>query len=161
MTDGTAPRWEQLFRDALGLFDQARELGAAPNRWTFGGGTALMLSIGHRESHDIDIFIDDPQLLSYLAPVEDRYRFSTAPTGYQTDGANALRIAFVHGETTSRAPEDRAGAVMAVLTSPTPKRVVDADAPCGTTAALEACGCAAPPTQNSHALLLERVGACP
>jgi len=28
--------------------------------WTFGGGTALMLQIDHRESFDVDIFLDDP-----------------------------------------------------------------------------------------------------
>ena len=28
----------------------------------------MMLQIGHRESHDIDIFIHDPQLLGFLNP---------------------------------------------------------------------------------------------
>jgi hypothetical protein len=96
---GPAPSsWEELFREALGLIDQARYLGFAPDRWTFGGGTALMLAIDHRESRDIDIFIDDPQLLPCLAPVEDRYAFSTVPTGYWLDGTNALKIVFSHGE---------------------------------------------------------------
>lgn len=38
------------------------------DRWSFGGGTALMLQIAHRESHDIDLFIDDPQILPFLNP---------------------------------------------------------------------------------------------
>ena len=31
--------------------------------WSFGGGTAMMIQIGHRESHDVDICIDDGQIL--------------------------------------------------------------------------------------------------
>jgi hypothetical protein len=27
------------------------------DHWAIGGGTAMMLQIGHRESHDIDIFL--------------------------------------------------------------------------------------------------------
>jgi hypothetical protein len=34
----------------------------------FGGGTAMMLQIDHRESHDVDIFLTDPQLLASLDP---------------------------------------------------------------------------------------------
>ena len=36
--------------------------------WTFGGGTVLMLRIGHRQSKDIDLFVPDPQYLGYLNP---------------------------------------------------------------------------------------------
>ena len=36
------------------------------DHWTFGGGTALMLQIDHRESDDVDIFLPDPQLLPFL-----------------------------------------------------------------------------------------------
>ncbi|RUW44700.1 hypothetical protein EOA32_36030, partial [Mesorhizobium sp. M1A.F.Ca.ET.072.01.1.1] len=36
--------------------------------WSFGGGTAMMIQIGHRESHDIDVFLDDPQLLGFMDP---------------------------------------------------------------------------------------------
>ncbi|MFC3320454.1 MULTISPECIES: nucleotidyl transferase AbiEii/AbiGii toxin family protein [Mesorhizobium] len=32
--------------------------------WSFGGGTAMMIKIGHRESHDIDVFLDDPHCLA-------------------------------------------------------------------------------------------------
>jgi hypothetical protein len=35
---------------------------------TFGGGTALMLRIGHRQSKDIDLFVPDPQYLGYVNP---------------------------------------------------------------------------------------------
>jgi len=36
--------------------------------WSFGGGTALMLEFQHRISKDIDIFFQNPQLLTYLSP---------------------------------------------------------------------------------------------
>lgn len=36
--------------------------------WTFGGGTVLMLRIGHRQSKDIDLFVPDPQYLGYVNP---------------------------------------------------------------------------------------------
>jgi len=36
--------------------------------WTFGGGTVLLLRIGHRQSKDIDLFVPDPQYLGYITP---------------------------------------------------------------------------------------------
>ncbi len=36
--------------------------------WSFGGGTALMFEFKHRVSKDIDIFFQNPQLLTYLSP---------------------------------------------------------------------------------------------
>lgn len=41
---------------------------AADGLLPFGGGTAMTIQIGHRESHDIDIFLDDPQLLGFIDP---------------------------------------------------------------------------------------------
>jgi len=54
--------------------------GALPNgggygfEWSFGGGTAMMIQIGHRESHDIDFFLDDPQLLGFIDPSVLRFQ---------------------------------------------------------------------------------------
>lgn len=48
--------------------------------WTFGGGTVLMLRIGHRQSKDIDLFVPDPQYLGYLNP-----RLSDAAEQITTD----------------------------------------------------------------------------
>lgn len=53
-----------------------------------------MLQIDHRSSHDIDIFIDDPQVLSLLNPDIQGYQLTTAPTDYETDGARSLKLVF-------------------------------------------------------------------
>lgn len=60
--------WEHLFDKGMACLDTFTAAGLPVPRWTFGGGTALMLQIHHRESHDIDLFLDDPQWLSYLSP---------------------------------------------------------------------------------------------
>ncbi|WP_026619952.1 nucleotidyl transferase AbiEii/AbiGii toxin family protein [Ensifer sp. WSM1721] len=62
--------------------------------WTFGGGTALMLQIDHRESFDVDIFLDDPQLLPYLNPKTQGYALDINPDGYEFDGSRTLKIVF-------------------------------------------------------------------
>lgn len=59
--------WRKLFPHALTLMDSLEEEIVRP-RWTFGGGTALMLRIGHRHSKDIDLFVPDPQYLGYVNP---------------------------------------------------------------------------------------------
>lgn len=63
-------RWPELFDMAMAIIDQANAQGIGMNSWSFGGGTALMLQINHRESHDIDLFIEDAQYLPYLNPGE-------------------------------------------------------------------------------------------
>ncbi len=46
--------WRRLFSIATDLIDQLREnAGGYDCDWSFGGGTAMMIQIGHRESHDI------------------------------------------------------------------------------------------------------------
>ncbi len=58
--------WEQLFLQARSIIRQAQTRVGFDIAWSFGGGTALMLQIDHRDSFDIDVFIDDPQLLPFL-----------------------------------------------------------------------------------------------
>jgi len=63
--------------------------------WSFGGGTAMMLQIDHRESHDVDIFLPDPQFL-FLSRSEIARTSSLKfflPTTTETDRA-FLKIAF-------------------------------------------------------------------
>jgi hypothetical protein len=79
-------RWPELFDMAMAIIDQANAKGIGMNGWSFGGGTALMLQIKHRESHDIDLFIDDAQYLPYLNPETQDYDLALAPSDYETDG---------------------------------------------------------------------------
>lgn len=59
--------WTELFPYALTLMAHLEGQTHAP-LWTFGGGTVLMLRIGHRQSKDIDLFVPDPQYLGYVNP---------------------------------------------------------------------------------------------
>lgn len=87
--------WRRLFAIALDLIGQLRaNAGGYPFDWSFGGGTAMMVQIGHRESHDIDIFLDDPQLLGFIDPAKSSVLFETVPDGYQGDGARFQKFAF-------------------------------------------------------------------
>ncbi|MEQ1954876.1 nucleotidyl transferase AbiEii/AbiGii toxin family protein [Mesorhizobium yinganensis] len=94
--DGRRPsEWRRLFRIAVRLLDQLREnAGGYDVEWSFGGGTALMIQIGHRQSHDVDIFLDDPQLLGFIDPSRSRLHFDVAPSDYQGDGLRFLKFAF-------------------------------------------------------------------
>lgn len=89
------PEWRRLFRIAVGLIDQLREnAGGYDFEWSFGGGTAMMIQIGHRQSHDVDIFLDDPQLLGFIDPSRSRLRFDVAPSDYHGDGLRFQKFAF-------------------------------------------------------------------
>lgn len=48
--------------------ESLHEAGIADNLWAVGGGTVLSSIYGHRLSKDIDIFVSDPQLLSFVSP---------------------------------------------------------------------------------------------
>ena len=87
-------QWESLFDQAVSIINQANSSFTVIDRWTFGGGTALMLQIAHRESFDIDIFVDDPQVLPYLNPNTQDYTLDLNPDGYVSDGTHALKIVF-------------------------------------------------------------------
>jgi hypothetical protein len=54
----------------------------------------MMLQIGHRESHDVDIFLSDPQYLGLLNPDKNDFTFEVLPTEYNGDGAGFLKLAF-------------------------------------------------------------------
>lgn len=94
MTAGFSSRWEELFAQALLIVDQAGGDRRAFDQWTFGGGTALMLQIGHRDSDDIDFFISDPQWLPLLNPLAQGYILDLAPSDYETDGTRVLKLIF-------------------------------------------------------------------
>lgn len=87
-------RWAELFDAAMSVIDQANKAGIGMTDWTFGGGTALMPQISHRDSHDIDLFVSDPQYLPYLNPQTQAYQLSITPSDDETDGTHALKIVF-------------------------------------------------------------------
>ena len=86
--------WVRLFRVACALIRQVNSKESIIDNWTFGGGTAMMLQIDHRESHDVDIFLPDPQLLPFLDPKTHDFTFEIQPTDSKGDGAKSLKLAF-------------------------------------------------------------------
>jgi hypothetical protein len=52
------------------------------DHWTFGGGTAMMLQIDHRESRDIDIFLPDAQFLAFLDPQKRDFDLEVSASDY-------------------------------------------------------------------------------
>lgn len=89
--------WRKLFGVAVELLDQVKvQRGGYDFQWSFGGGTAMMLQIGHRESHDIDLFFDDAQLLGFLDPARSDLIFSVMPSEYGGDGARFQKFAFAN-----------------------------------------------------------------
>ena len=87
--------WRRLFRIALDLIDQLHaHAGGYDFQWSVGGGTVMMIQIGHRESHDIDIFLVDPQLLGFIDPSRSQLRFETIPADYLGDGLRFQKFAF-------------------------------------------------------------------
>ena len=65
-------------------------------RWSFGGGTVLMLRLNHRHSKDIDLFVPDPQYLGFVTPrLSDAAE--TLTTDYQ-EGALFVKLLLAAGE---------------------------------------------------------------
>jgi hypothetical protein len=79
---------------AYSLIRQVNSEQKLIDHWTFGGGTALMLQIDHRESRDVDIFLRDPQLLALLDPQKRDFQFEIPPSDCTGDGARFLKLAF-------------------------------------------------------------------
>lgn len=57
--------WTELLRLSQEFLKSAN---ISSSEWSLGGGTALMIHYNHRESNDVDIFIRDAQLVTYLTP---------------------------------------------------------------------------------------------
>lgn len=89
-----ATNWAKLFGLACDLIDQVNSEAPIIDEWTLGGGTALMLQLGHRQSHDIDIFVEDGQILGYLDPAKADLRFGVLPSSYSGDGNTFRKFAF-------------------------------------------------------------------
>lgn len=79
--------WTRLFRIARAMIEQVNSEQQIIDHWTFGGGTAMMLQINHRESDDVDIFLQDAQLLSFLDPQKRDFDFEIGPSDYKGAGS--------------------------------------------------------------------------
>jgi Nucleotidyl transferase AbiEii toxin, Type IV TA system len=89
-------QWQRLLDRAVDGLDRLRKADQPVPAWVLGGGTALMLHAGHRLSKDIDIFIQDPQYLSFLSPRlggEDIWNCDTFE-----EAAHHLKLVFPEGE---------------------------------------------------------------
>ena len=62
-------QWKRLLSEAVSIMDHAERKGADFRHVTFGGGTAMMLKIDHRDSHDIDLFLSERWSLKILNDV--------------------------------------------------------------------------------------------
>ena len=93
MQHGRPSEWPILFEIAVQILRHAEaKIGFLPS-WSFGGGTALMLQIDHRESHDIDLFLDDPQLLPFLNPERQDIELERMPDSYSVE-TTVLKLAY-------------------------------------------------------------------
>ena len=86
--------WARLFRIACSLIRQVNSEQVIIDSWSFGGGTAMMLQVGHRESHDVDIFLPDAQFLPFLDPKLHDFEFEIRPSDYGGDGTGFIKLAF-------------------------------------------------------------------
>ncbi|OWQ47192.1 hypothetical protein CDL60_12530 [Roseateles noduli] len=89
-------RWKVLEALAQEIVADAQLMAGVPFKPHLGGGTRLMLSLEHRISDDIDLFIRDPQWIGYLTPrLNDR--FEDRINGYDEDGTS-LKFKLHDGE---------------------------------------------------------------
>ena len=87
--------WSGLFAHGLDLMGHLEDCVPGVH-WSFGGGTVLMLRIAHRQSKDIDLFVDDPQCLGFVNPrlsdVAERI------TGDYEEAAEFIKLFLAQGE---------------------------------------------------------------
>lgn len=89
--------WKSLEKKAAYIVSNAEE-SAKGGRMAplLGGGTRLMLELNHRISHDIDLFISNPQWIGFLSPrLNDKV--GDLVHGYEED-ATFLKLKFPEGE---------------------------------------------------------------
>jgi len=54
----------------------------------------MMLQIDHRDSRDVDIFLQDAQQLPFLDPQKRDFEFEIQPAAYEGDGTRVLKLVF-------------------------------------------------------------------
>lgn len=83
---------ECLLRYAMSALDEAN---VHTDKWAVGGGTVLKLIFNHRESKDIDIFINDAQFLGCLSP---RFNNITENALDYDETANYITLTYPEGK---------------------------------------------------------------
>ncbi|CAN7529878.1 nucleotidyl transferase AbiEii/AbiGii toxin family protein [Rhizobium sp. LjRoot254] len=106
MRDGSGKwlpsRWHELMGSCLEAIDSVSSHGEVI--WTFGGGTALAIDLGHRISYDVDIFLDSAAVTKRLVPVTNEvtrricWNPKTGRADYQWPGSYLKLIVFGKGE---------------------------------------------------------------
>lgn len=86
--------WRRLLDEGIAVIATLNREAALLTDWTLGGGTALMLQIGHRTSYDVDIFFSDPQLFGYIKRAISETIFTLQPTGLLDDGTRFVKVSF-------------------------------------------------------------------
>ena len=88
--------WRRLEQIALKLAANAQQQAGVVFAPQLGGGTRLMLALEHRISHDIGLFIRDPQWLGYLTPRLTE-SFEGGLQAYD-ENAISLKLRYAEGE---------------------------------------------------------------
>ena len=58
--------WERMLTNAFIIIDEVNRDSNVLEGMTLGGGTSMMLQIGHRDSRNIDFFLPNPPLVGYV-----------------------------------------------------------------------------------------------
>jgi hypothetical protein len=88
--------WRVLLRRAYRIIDSCRAAHVPEPEWSLGGGTALMLALDHRESRDVDIFLGDPQYVTFFSPRLNDIAEELAAD--YVEQSNFLKLSFPEGE---------------------------------------------------------------
>jgi predicted nucleotidyltransferase component of viral defense system len=83
--------WVDLLRIAYKIVENANI-----KDWTFGGGTALSTYYNHRRSKDVDIFLTNVQVITYLSPRLNA--FSQRFAKEYSEQSNFLKLYFHYAE---------------------------------------------------------------
>lgn len=86
--------WRSLLATAKSMVASVSVTAGLPMDPVLGGGTRLMLSLHHRLSDDIDLFIRDPQWIGYLTP---RLNEDIVVDAYE-ENAVSLKLRYPIGE---------------------------------------------------------------
>lgn len=60
-------RWKEILKIALDVLERQKD-NVPFSEWMWGGGSALSMRYGHRDSRDVDIFLWDAQFLTFFTP---------------------------------------------------------------------------------------------